>query len=476
MFPESVRIRLRVCLILLPVFILIMTMPAAAAPGLQSYCEDEDWYAYIPRVRQENADVDMQIANTALLTMQTSLISEEEGMGIHTILLFDNSFSISEHNRDVMKQAAIEIIDAHVEGECYTVAVFDDSVTILAQESSDYEYLKDVVRGIEYASQPTFLKDALNTVYERYGEEGGYYKRFAVLSDGCDDDPVGYTYDEIREKFVQSRYPVYVIGSLYEEDPRALQELFSLSRVSGGAYFLLDEMENTDSIPVRFSMDAPLVFVRSEIPFEAQDGGSRNIRLIIYEPEEEQEFYTSTQMPFAKIPEQTEEPPDAVQASQEEPAVFSDVPDSIPDETEPSQTLVPAEEAQPEEEPQPQTSVQPLTQPPAQPLAQSTESLPQIQDAAPAEKQEEVSFLEDDSLISGIRNSYICAAAAFILGSLFAVMLFRKKKEEEPSSGSEDMAEEAVREPEEQRFRDDDATMILKNYPGPAAVRWSDEQ
>jgi hypothetical protein len=74
------------------------------------------------------------------------------------------------------------------------------------------------------------------------------------------------------------------------------------------------------------------------------------------------------------------------------------------------------------------------------------------------------SFLDDDSLLRGVRNSYVICVVCLFLGVVSAVVILkRKKKEPEMTVKEEEPYEEPV---QRNAAADDDATVLLKNYPG----------
>jgi len=461
---------------------------------MQSYIEGGEWTAYVPWQPDMISGAQVQLGNTVEEEAEAEEITSSDACHIHTIIIFDNSFSISPQNREIMKKVVREIISLHRDGEKYTLATFDHELHLLAGYSDDYEYLDGLAQKIEFADQLTFLKDALHDAAVYYSGADADYKRFVVLSDGSDDNQVGYTYDEIREIFAGNHYPVYCVGSRYEADIGALEKMFALSRATGASYFLLDDMTDTAPVSDQIYHDAPAGVIRAEIPYEAQDGTVKGIKLTVQVSGSEYELSARGQMPFARIPEMEEESETA------EPESWSAVwePGKDPEENEPgtgsavweaqsgpaaadpgneagaweAQTGYTASEAGREPEAwETQTDYIAAEAGRAPESSEpETESSAAGPEAEPGPEKTPLSFFEDDSLVHGVKNIFILALAAAI-SIMAGTALFRKKKKNVTEQGDAENLQNIQNE-DPLGFREDDSTVLLKNYPDPQVTKW----
>lgn len=281
----------------------INTVSAENLKNIQSYTDKNQVIVYLPASEGNAESVSAQIGNDAVVDGEIKKISKIKSAYIDTTILFDNSLSITAQNRDKMKNVVKGIINNHAKGERITLATFDTEIHELSKESTNYEELIAQVDSIEFVNQDTYLKNALYESFNVETSSGCAFKRFIVLSDGSDDNEVGYTYSELSELLKDKSYQIYSIGSKYEKEIQALEEMFSISRAGNTPYFLLDEIENTDDIVKQIKKGEPKKAAIIEIPEEAMDGSEKTIKLSL---DKGDSIIASAEMPFSDLKEKKE--------------------------------------------------------------------------------------------------------------------------------------------------------------------------
>lgn len=280
------------------------TVYAQEPTVIQTYCSEEQIWMYLHGT--QHTTVTAQIGNVAAAEVEVKSLTEVNGGYIHTVFLFDNSLSISEKNRDKMKSVVKELISSHEEKEVYTLATFDEEIHILSTKSSNYTELLALVDQIGFVNQNTCLKNVLYDIFASEEQDDKCYKRYIVLSDGADDNEVGYTYDEIAALLKDKSYPVYAVGSKYASNIGALEEMFSISRAADTPYFLLDEIDDINIIVDTIRLDSPKVMACITIPEEVKDGSEKSIQLTVVSEGVEKRYTTKAIMPFGNIQIQQE--------------------------------------------------------------------------------------------------------------------------------------------------------------------------
>lgn len=281
---------------------------AESRDDIQFYVGDDSVVAFLPAMEGTVSDAAAQIGNLMNTDVRLESVNETDQAFLHTIFLFDNSMSISISNRDKMKAVVDGIVKSHINGEKFSLYTFDTERRELLANSQSYDELIQITNSIEFANQDTYLKNVLYDAFTDLTAEKGIYYRFIVLSDGTDDNPVGITYDEIMRILDRTHYPVYVIGSRYEQNDSALEELFSIARASSSVYYLLDDSSDPDSIASSINAFRPAYIAYISIPDAVKDGSDKTIRLEIKTDEGEYLYRLSAEMPFGNIIEnRTEE-------------------------------------------------------------------------------------------------------------------------------------------------------------------------
>ena len=92
--------------------------------------------------------------------IKPSAISQLD-VAMKTLVLVDNSFSISKDDRQKTKDMLVEFIAEKKDNELVRIATFDKEIHYLTDYISDYIELKKTIQSITYKDQETYLTDVL---------------------------------------------------------------------------------------------------------------------------------------------------------------------------------------------------------------------------------------------------------------------------------------------------------------------------
>lgn len=253
-------------------------------------------------------------AQVARYPCESVEIIQPDDISIHTVILLDNSLSISKSNRENIKNILRQYVQELPEKEVVSFAVFGEEIQFLSEKSQDTEGLLQLIDEIEFHDQNTFLTDYLFQAVEKI-ENDPEYTRFIVISDGVDNKAIGITKEELASKLKETPRPIYTIGHKYKDNSEELKNMFSLSRVTGGKEFLIDDFENIRSIVDEIHDFSHIYSIKTDIPQDVMDGGERHVLLNLQTDEGEAEVTGQVSMPFGLVesapesmPEPTPEP------------------------------------------------------------------------------------------------------------------------------------------------------------------------
>ena len=86
-----------------------------------------------------------------------------------TVLLFDNSLSVSAAGPEIL-ELADELIDEHTDDEIFELYTSDTKLNEIAS-GTDYDKLKEAVKGITYQDQDNYLIANVDTLLEKLKKE-----------------------------------------------------------------------------------------------------------------------------------------------------------------------------------------------------------------------------------------------------------------------------------------------------------------
>lgn len=288
-------------------FMLMGTVAMADSPAavMETFTGDSTISVYVKGV-ENAAETSVQIATTEVDNVDVQMVSELE-RPMQTLVMIDNSLSISEENRDKTLDFLQNLIADRLSGEEICIAVFGEDITKLTDFTNDYGILKRAVENISYGQQNTYLTDVLYDLLtgEYQNNEEDVYRRIVVISDGFDNKSIGYTKDELYSLLKDVRIPIYTIGCLDETNQEGLENMFSLSRMTSAGEFLLDDTGDTWDIAEEMRQDRNIVKLIITPPENLLDGTKKMLKIEIAD---DVSLTTELTMPQQAYEESKEEP------------------------------------------------------------------------------------------------------------------------------------------------------------------------
>ncbi|MCI8927560.1 MAG: FHA domain-containing protein [Lachnospiraceae bacterium] len=276
---------------------------------LQISTDGEDIIAYLEcdsKIHSAKAQVAQYPCENVELVMPGDI-------SIHTVIMMDNSLSVTESNRENIRNILRKYVQELPEKEMVSLAVFGEEIQFLTEKSQNVEELTQLIDGIEFHDQDTYLTDFLYQALQKI-ENDPDFTRFIVISDGVDNKAIGITKEELTDRLKESSRPIYTIGHIYGENDSQLKNMFALSRVSNGKELLIEDFEDISLIAKEVHDFSGLYALKTEIPQDVMDGGNRHVLLSLSTDGGDWEITGEAPMPFGLIekaeavPEPTQEP------------------------------------------------------------------------------------------------------------------------------------------------------------------------
>ncbi len=285
-------------------------MAAAGAGEILSFgTEDKNIVLYIQNPG-ETYEIQCQIGTSEAETIESHPIGEE-AVPMETIILLDNSLSVVDKYRPMISTVMSELAANRMNGEQFTIAVFSDRLDYLVQKCADYVQVKQVIDGITYNNQETYLTDVLyGMLTEMNGENGTEnkttLKRIIIISDGVDNKSIGYTKEELYGALEKTPYPIFTLGCTYKNNNEQLKNMFALSRMTGGESWLLDDVSDPMEIINGVSALNQALKVVVTPKEKDRDGTRKGINLIVKAGDQSISDSVEMTMPFDTIAETTQ--------------------------------------------------------------------------------------------------------------------------------------------------------------------------
>lgn len=261
---------------LIPVF----AVSALAATVVETYTGEDSITAYVKGVDPEVTEIDVQIG-----TAEAKGIEKEQVSAMKTLVLVDNSLSIPNADRAIIKQFLQDFIADKKDAEQILIGTFSDQSTYMTDYTDDYTTLKSAVDRIEYQDQETYLTDVLYDILskELIPNPEDVYRRIVIVSDGVDNKAIGYTKDELYSLIKASPIPIYTLGCKTGKNNEQLENMFALSRMTGVNSYVVGDIANTGAVVSEINGDRNNLKIRIIPDAESLDGSEKNIKLTMNE-------------------------------------------------------------------------------------------------------------------------------------------------------------------------------------------------
>ena len=254
------------------------------AAVMETCTGDSQISVYIKGMEPDTENMDVSVGTLAADSFRMQKISELE-LPMRTLVLVDNSLSISESERDSVSELLQNLISDRMQNEEIAVGVFGEDISMLADYTADYAPLKQAIDGITYEDQDTYIIDVLyHLIAEQYADSAeDVYRRIILISDGVDNQSLGYTKDELHELIRKTPVPIYAVGCADNASEDELEEMFALSRMTSADYFLIGETDSLLDINNALNQDRDIVKLTVTPAQEMMDGSRKAVRITPFE-------------------------------------------------------------------------------------------------------------------------------------------------------------------------------------------------
>ncbi len=276
-------------------------MSVQDAAVVSSRTSEEGIFIYMKGISGLTDGTTVQVGNTLCEDIQGGHLASMD-VQIRTLILFDNSLSLSKSWGSQAKDLLQGLIDNHAEGEVFQIATFADGLNVLSDFTTDYEALKTAADGIEFLDQDTYLTDILYDLLEQEGSRTEPdYTRFVIITDGADDNDIKYTQNELSDLMKNSGVVIHTVGVKTSDNASLLETLFSYARFTGGTYHVAEKSTDVKVLKETIQEDHSLFCLRLVPPADIMDGSRKEAKLNLHTEKGPLVLTASLQMPFADI-------------------------------------------------------------------------------------------------------------------------------------------------------------------------------
>lgn len=279
---------------------------ASTASVLEQHVTEDMVYLYVKHTGEN------QSAEARIGTEPVSGVTLTPGAQtpIVTWLLLDNSASISTEDQAKAKELFTDLVAGKATNEKFVLGTYDKQLNILAQDSDRYVDLKSQIDGIQRNDQESYLTDVLEEVLDiESAREELAFVRIVLVCDGVDQNPEGFTREELDTRLAKQNIPIYTFGCERGDNEPLLKALYALSRQTGARNWSLTGMDDTLEVAGVLSEEEIPICAEIPIPERLRDGSGKGIQLTF---DDGASVQTQAVMPFGTALEETTAPTTAL--------------------------------------------------------------------------------------------------------------------------------------------------------------------
>lgn len=253
---------------------------------MQVTSSEQSVKVYVKGIENAVTDVSYQIADKPCQDIKTYSI-DEDADAFRTLLLFDNSLSVSNPDKQRAKEIISLLFENRKDNEQFRIATFGETIEYLSEFTNDYSSLLQCMDSIESIDRETYLTDVLYDVLNSNEKENFKgYQRVIVISDGVDNKSIGITKDELYDLLKEKSCPIYTIGAQNKKNDNELENMFAISRKTNANYFLLNNESDPKQIVTQLNQDHNIVVFEAKYPKISLDGSKQNTKLTFIDGDE----------------------------------------------------------------------------------------------------------------------------------------------------------------------------------------------
>lgn len=202
--------------------------------------------------------------------------------GYKTLILVDNSASVSIGNREIVKETLKYLIKNAPGTYDFALATYTGQTELLVNYGSAKEDYLDAVDKITYVEKVTCLPDVVMHTVDDWRDADFAMRSILVFTDGLGTGSDTYPIEEVYFRLNESAYPLYVIGLSQQTNEMPLRTAASMARISHGAFFPTDFEDSEAEVERKLSEQ---VFAAMQKAIERAEKEEEEERVMVAEDE-----------------------------------------------------------------------------------------------------------------------------------------------------------------------------------------------
>lgn len=166
--------------------------------------------------------------------------------GYKTLILVDNSASVTSGNQQIVKETLKYLIKNAPERDDFALATYSNQTEMLVNYGATKEEYMQAIDKITYTEKTTCLSDVLMGTIDNWREADFAMRNILLFTDGQLNESDTYPIEEVYFRLNESGYPLYAVGLNQQTNEGMLKRVAALARISHGEMFY-SEFEDSEA-------------------------------------------------------------------------------------------------------------------------------------------------------------------------------------------------------------------------------------
>lgn len=166
--------------------------------------------------------------------------------GYKTLILVDNSASVTSGNQQIVKETLKYLIKNADEKDEFALATYSSQTELLVDYGAPKEEYMQAIDKLAYTEKTTCLSDVLMGTVNSWREADFALRNIILFTDGQLNESDTYPIEEVYFRLNESSYPIYAVGLNQQTNEPMLKRIAALARISHGEMFY-SEFEDSES-------------------------------------------------------------------------------------------------------------------------------------------------------------------------------------------------------------------------------------
>ena len=173
--------------------------------------------------------------------------------GYKTLILIDNSSSVTPGNREIVKETLKYLIKNSPEGDEYALATYSNQTELLVDYGAKSEEYMQAIDKITYTDKVTCLSDVLMDTVISWKESDFAMRNIILFTDGQMNESETYPIEEVYFTLNENGFPLYVVGLNQQTNQGLLKNVAALARISHGEIFYSDFEDSEADVEIKLT-------------------------------------------------------------------------------------------------------------------------------------------------------------------------------------------------------------------------------